>query len=217
MSNYWQKFGIFDTIEETYNFLSRKNPYSGDILHDERGRNSIWAMWHYMNILRKYSNDCEHITEMGINQCVSTWAFLINRPNKLISIDIDLSKNPTKHLPEQYKGINIWLESAQKLAEENDINFEVIESDTREIEIEETDLLFIDTDHTYDCLSKELMLHGKKVKKYIIMHDTVLFASELQPAIDKFLDINVDWCVYEVIPSSPGLTILKNKRHIDAE
>ena len=48
-------------------------------------------------------------------------------------------------------------------------------ADTRQLEIEETDLLFIDTWHDYLQLKKELFRHSNKVKKYIILHDTVFY------------------------------------------
>jgi hypothetical protein len=195
------KFGIFDSIQETYDFI-KSNP------SNQKGKSSINVIAHYMDVLYNYACECETITEFGINQVNSTWAFLLSDPKRLTSIDIDLHKNPTKHLG-PFKGTNIWLLNAQRLASKSNIEFNVIESDTTKIEIDTTDLLFIDSDHTYKCLSQELTLHGNKVQKYIIFHDTVLF-KDLDKAITEFLEANPNWVIKEKISSSPGLTIIKN-------
>lgn len=195
------RFGLFDSIQETFDFI-KSNP------RDQKGKDSINVIAHYMDILYSYAKQCNTITELGINQVNSTWAFLLAQPSKLTSIDIDLHKNPTKNLG-YLKGTNIWLLNARELAKKANINFQVIEADTTKIEIDVTDLLFIDTEHTYKCLSKELLLHGNKVNKYIIFHDTILF-KELNKAIDEFLNSNPNWVICETITTHPGLTIIKN-------
>ena len=48
------------------------------------------------------------------------------------------------------------------------IDFLFTEADVLKIEIEETDLLFIDTYHAYQQIKGEFELHGNKAKKYII-------------------------------------------------
>jgi hypothetical protein len=195
------KFGIFDSIQETYDFI-KSNPF------DQKGKQSIQWIAHYMDILYNYACECETITEFGINQVNSTWAFLLSNPKRLTSIDIDLHNNSTKHL-ETLKGTNIWLLNAQRLASKANIDFKVIESDTTKIEIDTTDLLFIDSNHSYKSLSQELTLHGNKVQKYIIFHDTIL-VKDLNRAINEFLINNPNWIINEIITSNPGLTIIKN-------
>lgn len=119
--------------------------------------------------LREYAAGCDTVVEMGVRGIVSTWAFLAAHPKKLISIDI-------KH-PDYYKSWfpdMVSLDEVKGIAEEEGIDFEFIEDDTREVEIPECDVLFIDTDHTYEQLHKELELHAPKVKKHIILHDTNL-------------------------------------------
>jgi len=216
--------GIYNSIEETYNYIkSCPDP--------ELPKNSIKDICHYMEILRGYAEKCDHITEFGINQVNSTWAFLVTKPKKLVSVDKDLHHNPIKDggiIPEECKydnvKTNVWLDSASELAAIENIDFEVIEGwtadahtaslladipvDTIPVVIEQTDLLFIDTLHTYDCLSRELELHGDKVNKYIIFHDTVLF-SGIVPAIDEFLENNKEWKRDRVEHSTPGLTVIK--------
>ena len=80
--------------------------------------------------------------------------------------------------------------------------------------------MFIDTYHEYNQLKQELKLHGNKVKKYLIFHDTTTFGQfgetfkELNTigiwkAIQEFLDENKNWIIEEKLDNNNGLTILK--------
>lgn len=169
-------------------------------------------IYQHLPVLRKYAEKCNHITEMGVWKINSTWAFLAGRPDVLVSID-------RKH-PKEF-GANI--DEVYDAASKADIKYSFIQDDTLEVEIDKTDLLFIDTWHVYQQLKAELDLHGNKVKKYIIMHDTFTYgkvgtmhhqvgsvrALGLQKAIDEFLDENKEWIVHEVFTNNNGLTILK--------
>lgn len=139
----------------------------------------------HLPTLLKYSNECKHITEMGVRWVCSTWALLMSDAEKIISYDIrkDESVNP--------------LISA---AEEYGINFQFIEADVLNLEIEKTDLLFIDTLHTYNQLTKELELHSKNVSTYIILHDTESFAYN-----DEFIYEHASEFVKSSSPSKQGL------------
>ena len=158
----------------------------------------------HLPTLKKYAEECEHITEMGVRWVVSTYALLMGKPKKLISYDIN--------------GIN-WQPIAEMVKENTDFTFEV--GNTLNLEIEETDLLFIDTLHNYNQLKGELELHGNKAKKYIIFHDTTSFEwigesytgkvdeIGLWPAIEEFLEKNPHWKIFERFTNNNGLTILK--------
>jgi hypothetical protein len=160
----------------------------------------------HLPTLKRYTEDCEHITEMGVRWVVSTYAFMMGKPKKLISIDID---------PIERHGISV--EYLTQLGNDNGIDFKFILSDTLTIEIEETDLLFLDTLHTYNQVKGELSLHSNKVRKYIIFHDTTHFAFSgmngdpkgIWPAITEFLDENPQWSVCEKFENNNGLTIIK--------
>jgi len=105
----------------------------------------------------------------------------------------------------------------KKLAEINGTDFDFMVGDTLNIEIEETDLLFIDTYHVYQQLIVELNNHGNKSKKYIIMHDTTKFGERgecnegdgLMKAIYEFISNNPNWIIYEKFENNNGLTVLK--------
>ncbi|MBC8442786.1 MAG: hypothetical protein H8D80_01210 [Proteobacteria bacterium] len=166
----------------------------------------------HLPTLKRYAEECGHITEMGVREIVSTYALLIGQPKTLVSIDII---HPTK--------FGASLEDIVSFAKEMDVNFKFCESDTLSVDIDETDLLFIDTKHNYYQLKGELKRHGNKAFKYIIFHDTFLFEnrdetsdqpsdkSGLLPAIDEFLETNSHWSCHEVFENNNGLTILKRR------
>jgi hypothetical protein len=196
--------GIWDTIDEHFDFI-KSNPA------DQKGKNSIQWVAHYMDILYEYAKECETIVEFGINEVNSTWAFLKANPKKLTSVDLVLAtKHRTRLYPNNPELHNPWLEQAKVLAKLNNIEYEFIESDTRVLEIENSDLLFIDTEHTYEVLRAELFKHGSKINKYIILHDVVLF-KQMLPAVTEFIKNNPNWSIFETFESTPGLMILKNK------
>lgn len=168
----------------------------------------------HLPVLKKYTEECETITEMGVRYCVSTYSFLAGNPKKLTSIDII-------H-PSEWGGD---LSIVEKLAKESNIEFEFILANTLEVNITNTDLLFIDTWHAYQQLKDELNRHHSKVNKYIILHDTTLFAFHdettyeswgwkginkgIWPAVEEFLEENKNWTLYERYTNNNGLTILK--------
>jgi hypothetical protein len=161
----------------------------------------------HLPVLKRYSEECEYITEMGVRTVVSTYAFLMGKPTKLISIDI---------VPIEQYGID--RNDLKNLAKENNIDFEFVVGDTTLIEIKETDLLFIDTLHRYNQLKTELAMHADKAKKYIILHDTTSYAyvgediqndRGLWPAVEEFLNQNANWIIHEKFENNNGLTILK--------
>ena len=156
----------------------------------------------------EYGNQCEHITEMGVRGIVSTWGWLACSPQKLISYDV--------YNPSRWGGnINDVYDTAKAYG----INFEFNEKNVLEIEIEKTDLLFLDTYHVYDQLKKELDLHSNKVKKYICFHDTTSYAingedgkqgTGIWKAIEEFLDENKDkWVLKKRFENNNGFTIIK--------
>lgn len=177
----------------------------------------------HMETLRTYASECEHITEMGVRHVVSTWAFLKGNPKRLVSIDI----NPSP------------VQEAARLAKEANISFDFMLADTSnpELDIEETDLLFIDTWHVYQQLKVEFKLHSNKARKYIILHDTTTFGENgegletnatinvftgqvehkpfkgLWPAVEEFLAENSNWQLKTRYTHNNGLTVLE--RHYD--
>ena len=162
----------------------------------------------HLTTLHSYALQCNHITEMGVRNVVSTWAFLYAKPKTIISYDITSSEN-------------IFL--AYEYAKKHNIDFTFIQNNVLDIKIAPTELLFIDTLHQYKQLKQELNLHSQYVSKYIIFHDTSKFgvideltgqAGGLQPAIDEFLSTNSEWKLKERFTNNNGLTIIQRNNQI---
>lgn len=116
----------------------------------------------HLPTLRDYAAKCDTVTEMGVRWIVSTWAFLEGKPKRLTSYDI-------QH-PAAYGGDIGVVQAAARNA---GIAFNFHQADVLELEsIAPTDLLFIDTLHTYGQLNLELEKFSAYVGKYIILHDT---------------------------------------------
>jgi hypothetical protein len=160
----------------------------------------------HLPTLKRYAEECDHVTEMGVRWVVSTYALLMGKPKTMVSYDL---------VPMENYGFN--REDIRSMAYNNGTNWEFIVDDVTKIEIKETDFLFIDTYHIYDQLKVELSLHGNKAKKYIGFHDTTSFEFigeggehvGLWPAIKEFLAANPHWEIHEKFANNNGLTILK--------
>ncbi len=171
----------------------------------------------HMRTLRRLASECSHVTEMGMRRGLSTLALLAAQPKTLISWDID----PRAILSEQCATLH-------RLAGET--NFQPRCGNTLEISpIEPTDMLFIDTLHTFAQLKAELWRHvfpdhftGKclcRVKRYIVFHDTETFGyvgeDKKQPglltAIEWFQRNAMPiWGVVEKYENCNGLLVLRH-------
>jgi len=161
----------------------------------------------HLPTLMKYASECEHITEMGVRNIVSTFALLMGEPKRMISYDINWANG---------------IEAVIQWANADGIDFDFRLADTNNLTIAETDLLFIDTLHNYNQLKKELELHSDKAKKYIIFHDTTSFEyigesyegkvdeKGIWAAIEELIEEG-KWEILERYTNNNGLTILKQK------
>ena len=152
----------------------------------------------HLSVLRELAIKVDHVTEFGIREGHSTVALAGGWPENLVSYDIEPMS-----------------EELKILLEESDIGFEFIQANVLDVEIKPTDLLLIDSYHTYEHLNRELELHSSKVKRFLIFHDTETFGNigedgsrpGLRQAIDEFLD-NSEWEVYAEFKNNNGLTVL---------
>jgi len=151
----------------------------------------------HIAMMHRYADQCEHITEFGVRTGVSTWAWIASRAKTIRCYDIENVMHNLEH----------HIQSAKDTRKD----FKFIPQSTimEGFEIEPTDLLFIDTEHTYKQCSTELKKHAHKVKKYLIFHDTVNCGSELMPAINEFLKDNPNWVVKEKVWENNGLMVLE--------
>jgi hypothetical protein len=171
----------------------------------QRAKNTPSDINQNLHILYDLAKECETVIEMGVRTGVSTRAFL-NTGVSLISFDI--VKNDE-------------VEILFRLAKSKGKNAQYVIDDVLKIEIQETDLLFIDTLHTYEQLSQELKLHGNKAQKYLAFHDTHTFGLSgevgndrrgLLPAIMEFLSSNPHWKVKTHRTNNNGMTVLERTK-----
>jgi hypothetical protein len=176
----------------------------------------------HLETLYNLGQECSHITEMGVRWVSSTWPLVYSNPKKIISYDIVTNPNIIEVI---------------NLCNEYSVDYSFHEKDVLNIEIEPTELLFIDTLHTYNQLINELKIHSNKVSKYIVLHDTEFFGrvdetvyehasnlikesattkQGLMTAVEDFLltDLGQSWELFKIYENNNGLTILKKKSYI---
>jgi hypothetical protein len=155
-----------------------------------------------VHILYELAKECSTVIEMGVRTGVSTRAFL-NTDVELISFDIVLNN-----------GVKRLFEAAQSIGKK----VRYINENVLYIEIDEVDMIFIDTLHTYEQLSAELRLHGNKARKYLAFHDTYTFGLKgevgsdnkgLLSAIIEFMMNNPHWKFKVHKTNNNGMTVLE--------
>jgi len=181
----------------------------------------------HLPILYGYAKKCRHVTEMGSRTGVSTRAFLYANPGTFISYDYQYA-TPEPHLVKGVQELIALFEECR----ESGINCKYIGNNVLEVEIEETDMLFIDTYHCYAQLQKELELHAGKVRRYIAFHDTTLYgevgegfpfmdpnhpvrtmpmdgSGGIRKAIDEFLAAHKEWKIVHESTDNNGLMVIR--------
>jgi hypothetical protein len=162
----------------------------------------VESVKHHLDILTNYASQCKTVTEFGVDTACSTVALLVSGCKKLYSYDVVIKENARM---------------VEEAAKEDGVYFKLIHKDNLKVKIKKTDLLFIDTDHWYGQIKAELAHHHKRVRKWIIMHDTETFGlvnpfdgrPGMKSAIYEFLDEHPEWQIKEHIVIGHGLTILE--------
>ena len=185
----------------------------------------------HLPALRQLAMECASATEIGVEFMYSSWAILQGLsesplPNRSY-LGIDLNSPPTETLRRARKiteGVGVFF----KFWKANDLFIESLEP---------TDLLFIDSLHTYYHLSFELQKFSSQVRKYIAIHDTDFpfgfhneltysgdyseyFPNETPPrgsrikrglwqAVVDFLGQHPEWVLQEHKFNGNGFTVLK--------
>lgn len=78
-------------------------------------------------------------------------------------------------------------------------------------------LVFIDTRHDGELLTRELAVWGPKARRWIALHDTTTFGETgetrpgdgLWPAVERFLPCNREWTLEKRYVNNNGLTVLR--------
>ena len=171
-----------------------------------RAKETPSDMNEHMVALLDLAKQCDHIVEGGIRHVVSTWAFILGCACRG-GIVYGYCWN---RLPQ--------ITRAEEICNRLGLNWFYHDGDWLQQEVPETDLLMIDTNHSYTQLTEELRLHGPKARKYIVMHDTTTFADVgfdgtkpgLWKAIEEFLDKG-GWRIKHRYTHNHGLTILEKE------
>jgi hypothetical protein len=181
----------------------------------------------HLGLLCKLAKECSSVTELGLRGTESIWGLLQG-----------LAESPSSF--RSYLGIAFMFPSgrmirlAERLANENNISFRLSQVHDEYSNIEPTDMLFIDSFHTYCHLTFELESFCPYVNKYIAMHYTsfpwgaadeaIYFENPIQypteydrnkrglwPAVQDFLQRHPEWLLLERRVNNHGLTVLKRK------
>ena len=160
----------------------------------------------HLELLKSLADSVEHVTEMGTRTGVSTPPFM--------AADVTLRAYDLF--------LDGYVSQLFELAQKEGKNAKYIEANVLETEIDETDLLFIDTWHCYDQLYAELTKHAPKVKKYIAFHDTQTYGTRseefmgrvgsngLLPAIIHYLIENPNTWQFKIHrTNNNGLTVIE--------
>ena len=158
----------------------------------------------HLNTFQEYASQCEVVTELGIDSANATLAFLNSGCKKLYSYNVVISPNALK---------------VQQAAKEDGVFFRHINKDSLSVKIKMTDMLYIDTDHWYGQIKAELEHHHKRVKRWILMHDTETFGlvnpfdnrPGMKAGIYEFLYAHPEWELLKHYENCHGLTILERK------
>lgn len=173
------------------------------------------------------------VTEVGVRDGYATWAFLEaarrrhvagGPPLSIRLHDITMSK-PAKAL----------MRLMNRTCPAIPVSF--VEGDDLLTPIKRTDVMLLDTWHSYRQLSRELSTIPPAVRRALILHDTVTFghvdealsghggkpidealyksvsrkAAGLQPAVDDFLSRQPEWVFYRRDENCNGLTIVRRR------
>jgi len=190
--------------------------------------NTISDIFEHLPTLRKYSLECESILELGVRNCVSSWAFALG-----------LLENGKKRKLLFMNDINVCKTAEiEACTRDTDLEIRTIWANNLTIDLgQNVDMTFIDTWHVYGQLKRELAKFAPLTRKYIIMHDTIVdewdgetkrnihkydakkqseetgipleeIMKGLWPAIEEFLATNKEWVLKEKYTNNNGLTVL---------
>jgi hypothetical protein len=181
-----------DFKAERYN----EPPY--DLLHNPQGfgRGNGSDISAHLPFLEFLARNCNVITELGTRDCYSTAAFISGKPQLDVSYDIE-----ERQAMKQLASLDLPCKWELRL----------VSSVDPATVIPISDLLFIDTLHTYGQVKEELRLHATRVTRWIVFHDTVSFP-EINQAINEFLESNKVWQKVYDAKFNHGLIVLETAR-----
>lgn len=165
--------------------------------YDKRIENYIYDVTDHMDKLKTYASQCSYVTELGIGNVGSTFAFAMGLPANLVSYD---------SIPMEMKEIDRT--ELTQLCLANGVNFTFNEIDPLDATINNTDLLFIHDAVDASRLSQELSQHGNKASKFIIVPLFAVDNDSFLGAVNDFINANPSWTITENIQEWCGLIVL---------
>ena len=154
----------------------------------------------HMETLRSLALQCDHVTEGGKRR-ESAIAFAAGNPQTLISYLAEDNEDPSR-------------ESLAGMAADTDVRCLPIDDFVNK-SIEPTDLLFVDWQHNAKSFGKQMELHAKNVRRWIVMHDTKYHARQgddggkgLLAGMKTFVGDGKKWFVMSHTDDQFGLTVL---------
>lgn len=137
---------------------------------------------------------CDRVTEFGSRYGDSGKVFLAAEVKSLVCYDlVDLCAGKI----------------LKEMADSKGIDFQYIIADTSKVQIEPTDLLFLDTVHNVKQILAELQ-NAAQVGKFLVFHDSN--EVEVERAILNFLLDNSDWVFHSRVKEGVGLAVLSRLR-----
>lgn len=111
----------------------------------------------HLPVLEWFASRCRRVAEFGVRDGHSTAALVAGCKGEVVSYDI--VESPVVAL---LRGMEL------------PCRWSFVRADTSDpsLDVGAADMIFFDTLHTYDHLTKELSLHGRKARKYLAFHDT---------------------------------------------
>lgn len=173
-----------------------------DLYKQRCGKDIEFAdLWYHMPTLYNYAMGVCHITEIGTRTGNSTTAFLNGLSDGLGGCMVSYDIAPQQFFPPPIKNV-VW-------------SFRQQDSQKPDFKISPTELLFIDGDHKYPSVVRDLQQH-QNVLKYIIMHDTDpehdrKHNDGVYRAMCDFLKANTEWGMIYHTNECNGLTVLARK------
>jgi hypothetical protein len=152
----------------------------------------------HMEFLRDLGSDCDHITEVSKRK-ESFVSFASSHPKKFVSHNIE------PHSLMDYI-----------ISNQSETEFETTTSSTDQVQqIEKTDLLFIDTRHTYATMTEELKKFAPSVRRFIVCRGTVTSGERgedggpgIMVALRDFMKDNPEWSVITHRTNQYGMTVI---------
>tara|TARA_R110000765_G_scaffold288759_4_gene384972 strand:+ start:4330 stop:6237 length:1908 start_codon:yes stop_codon:yes gene_type:complete len=153
----------------------------------------------HMDFLKEISSKCSHVTEISKRK-ESLVALAAGKPKKIVSYNTE--------------GNHPIIEQVEKVLPE--IQMKLSSLPSSEIEtIEKTDLLFIDTIHTYDEMMNELNKFAPMVKRFIVARGTQSNGEigedggrGILHALRLFMQENPKWSIIEHHEQQYGISVL---------